>query len=50
MYVDQIKELMQLLLKKLHTLRKKELHTSVGCYKIWKRSTVTFIESFDELL
>lgn len=32
MYVDQMKELMQLLIKKLHTFKKKELHTSIGCY------------------
>ena len=32
MYVDQMKELMQLLIKKLHTLKKKELHTSIQCY------------------
>lgn len=50
MYVDQMKELTQLLMKKLHTFLKKELHTSIGCYKICKKSTVKFLKCFDESL
>lgn len=50
MYVDQMKELMQLFSQKLHTLKKRELFTSIGCYKICKRSTVKFLKCFDELL
>ena len=42
MYVDQMKELTQLLMKKLHT--------SIGCYKICKKSTVKFLKCFGESL
>lgn len=50
MYVDQMKALMQLLTKKLHTLKKRAAYVYWGIYKICKRSTVKFLKCFGELL